>query len=57
MSLVIGVAGAAVSNNTILLTGIAGLMASNFNGIRRMAISSKVQEKLNQRQIDLKRKN
>ena len=53
MSLVMGVAGAAVSNNTILLTGIAGLMAGAISMALGEWLSVQSSRELNQRQIDL----
>ena len=53
MSLVMGVAGAAVSNNTILLTGIAGLMAGAISMSLGEWLSVQSSRELNQRQIDL----
>lgn len=53
MSLVMGVAGAAVSNNTILLTGIAGLMAGAISMAMGEWLSVQSSRELNQRQIDL----
>ncbi len=53
MSLVMGVAGAAVSNNTILLTGIAGLMAGSISMALGEWLSVQSSRELNQRQIDL----
>jgi VIT1/CCC1 family predicted Fe2+/Mn2+ transporter len=53
MSLVMGVAGAAVSNNTILLTGIAGLLAGAISMALGEWLSVQSSRELNQRQIDL----
>jgi len=53
MSLVMGVAGASVSNNTILLTGIAGLMAGSISMALGEWLSVQSSRELNQRQIDL----
>ena len=53
MSLVMGVAGAAVSNNTILLTGIAGLLAAAISIALGEWLSVQSSRELNQRQIDL----
>lgn len=53
MSLVMGVAGAAVSNNTILLTGIAGLLAGAISMAMGEWLSVQSSRELNQRQIDL----
>ena len=53
MSLVMGVAGAAVSNDTILLTGIAGLMAGAISMSLGEWLSVQSSRELNQRQIDL----
>jgi len=53
MSLVMGVAGAAMSNNTILLTGIAGLMAGAISMALGEWLSVQSSRELNQRQIDL----
>lgn len=58
MSLVMGVAGAAtatttVSNDTILLTGIAGLMAGAISMALGEWLSVQSSRELNQRQIDL----
>lgn len=53
MSLVMGVAGAAVSNNTILLTGIAGLIAGAISMALGEWLSVQSSRELNQRQIDL----
>jgi VIT1/CCC1 family predicted Fe2+/Mn2+ transporter len=53
MSLVMGVAGAAVSNNTILLTGIAGLMAGAISMALGEWLSVQSSRELNQRQIEL----
>lgn len=53
MSLVMGVAGAAVSNDTILLTGIAGLMAGSISMALGEWLSVQSSRELNQRQIDL----
>lgn len=53
MSLVMGVAGAAVSNNTILLTGIAGLLAGAISMSLGEWLSVQSSRELNQRQIDL----
>jgi VIT1/CCC1 family predicted Fe2+/Mn2+ transporter len=53
MSLVMGVAGAAVSNNSILLTGIAGLMAGAISMALGEWLSVQSSRELNQRQIDL----
>jgi VIT1/CCC1 family predicted Fe2+/Mn2+ transporter len=53
MSLVMGVAGAAVSNDTILLTGIAGLLAGSISMAMGEWLSVQSSRELNQRQIDL----
>lgn len=53
MSLVMGVAGAAVSNNTILLTGIAGLLAGAISMALGEWLSVQSSRELSQRQIDL----
>lgn len=53
MSLVMGVAGAAVSNDTILLTGIAGLLAGAISMALGEWLSVQSSRELNQRQIDL----
>lgn len=53
MSLVMGVAGAAVSHNTILLTGIAGLMAGAISMALGEWLSVQSSRELNQRQIDI----
>jgi vacuolar iron transporter family protein len=53
MSLVMGVAGAAVSNNTILLTGIAGLMAGAISMALGEWLSVQSSRELNLRQIEL----
>lgn len=53
MSLVMGVAGAAVSNDTILLTGIAGLMAGAISMALGEWLSVQSSRELNQRQIEL----
>ncbi|MCG9792884.1 VIT1/CCC1 transporter family protein [Flavobacterium algicola] len=53
MSLVMGVAGAAVSNNTILLTGSAGLLAGAISMALGEWLSVQSSRELNQRQIDL----
>jgi VIT1/CCC1 family predicted Fe2+/Mn2+ transporter len=53
MSLVMGVAGAAVSNGTILLTGIAGLLAGAISMALGEWLSVQSSRELNQRQIDL----
>jgi vacuolar iron transporter family protein len=53
MSLVMGVAGAAVSNATILLTGIAGLLAGAISMAMGEWLSVQSSRELNQRQIDL----
>lgn len=53
MSLVMGVAGAAVSNATILLTGIAGLLAGAISMALGEWLSVQSSRELNQRQIDL----
>jgi len=53
MSLVMGVAGAAVSNDTILLTGIAGLMAGSISMAMGEWLSVQSSRELNQRQIEL----
>lgn len=53
MSLVMGVAGAAVSNNTILLTGTAGLLAGAISMALGEWLSVQSSRELNQRQIDL----
>ena len=53
MSLVMGVAGAAVSNDTILLTGIAGLLAGAISMALGEWLSVQSSRELNQHQIDL----
>jgi VIT1/CCC1 family predicted Fe2+/Mn2+ transporter len=53
MSLVMGVAGAAVSNNTILLTGTAGLLAGAISMALGEWLSVQSSRELNQRQIEL----
>lgn len=53
MSLVMGVAGAAVSNNSILLTGIAGLLAGAISMALGEWLSVQSSRELNQRQIEL----
>jgi len=53
MSLVMGVAGAAVSNNTILLTGIAGLLAGAISMALGEWLSVQSSRELNLRQIEL----
>jgi VIT1/CCC1 family predicted Fe2+/Mn2+ transporter len=53
MSLVMGVAGVADSNNTILLTGIAGLMAGAIPMALGEWLSVESSRELHQRQIDL----
>jgi len=53
MSLVMGVAGAAVSNNTILLTGSAGLLAGAISMALGEWLSVQSSRELNQRQIEL----
>lgn len=53
MSLVMGVAGAAVSNDTILLTGTAGLLAGAISMALGEWLSVQSSRELNQRQIDL----
>lgn len=53
MSLVMGVVGAAVSNNTVLLTGIAGLLAGSISMALGEWLSVQSSRELNQRQIDL----
>lgn len=53
MSLVMGVAGAAVSNSTILLTGIAGLLAGAISMALGEWLSVQSSRELNQRQIEL----
>jgi len=53
MSLVMGVAGAAVSNNTILLTGIAGLLAGAISMALGEWLSVQSSRELNQRQIEI----
>jgi vacuolar iron transporter family protein len=53
MSLVMGVAGAAVSNDTILLTGIAGLLAGAISMALGEWLSVQSSRELNQRQIEL----
>lgn len=53
MSLVMGVAGAAVSNNTILLTGIAGLLAGSISMALGEWLSVQSSIELNLRQIEL----
>jgi VIT1/CCC1 family predicted Fe2+/Mn2+ transporter len=53
MSLVMGVAGAAVSNKTILLTGIAGLLAGAISMALGEWLSVQSSRELNQRQIEL----
>lgn len=53
MSLVMGVAGAAVNNKGILLTGIAGLLAGAISMALGEWLSVQSSRELNQRQIDL----
>ena len=53
MSLVMGVAGAAVSNDTILLTGTAGLLAGAISMALGEWLSVQSSRELNQRQIEL----
>ena len=53
MSLVMGVAGAAVANNTILLTGIAGLLAGSISMALGEWLSVQSARELNLRQIAL----
>lgn len=53
MSLVMGVAGAAVSNSTILLTGVAGLLAGSISMALGEWLSVQSSRELNQRQIEL----
>ncbi|PZX93476.1 rubrerythrin family protein [Flavobacterium aquariorum] len=53
MSLVMGVAGAAVSNGTILLTGIAGLLAGAISMALGEWLSVQSSRELNLRQIEL----
>lgn len=53
MSLVMGVAGAAVNNTTILLTGIAGLLAGSISMALGEWLSVQSSRELNQRQIEL----
>jgi len=53
MSLVMGVAGAAVSNNTILLTGCAGLLAGAISMALGEWLSVQSSRELNMRQIEL----
>jgi VIT1/CCC1 family predicted Fe2+/Mn2+ transporter len=53
MSLVMGVAGAAVSNNSILLTGIAGLLAGAISMALGEWLSVQSSRELNQRQIEI----
>jgi VIT1/CCC1 family predicted Fe2+/Mn2+ transporter len=53
MSLVMGVAGAAVSNDTILLTGIAGLLAGAISMALGEWLSVQSSRELNLRQIEL----
>jgi VIT1/CCC1 family predicted Fe2+/Mn2+ transporter len=53
MSLVMGVAGAAVKNDTILLTGIAGLLAGAISMALGEWLSVQSSRELHQRQIDL----
>ncbi len=53
MSLVMGVAGAAVSNNTILLTGIAGLLAGAISMALGEWLSVQSSRELNLRQIEI----
>jgi VIT1/CCC1 family predicted Fe2+/Mn2+ transporter len=53
MSLVMGVAGAAVSNNTILLTGIAGLLAGAISMALGEWLSVQSSRELHLRQIEL----
>ena len=53
MSLVMGVVGAAVSNNTILLTGIAGLLAGAISMAMGEWLSVQSSRELNMRQIEL----
>ena len=53
LSLVMGVAGAAVSGNTILLTGLAGLVAGACSMAMGEWLSVTSSRELNQRQIDV----
>ncbi len=53
MSLVMGVAGAAAQNNTILLTGSAGLLAGSISMAMGEWLSVQSSRELHQRQIDL----
>lgn len=53
MSLVMGVAGAAAQNDTILLTGIAGLLAGAISMALGEWLSVQSSRELHQRQIDL----
>lgn len=53
MSLVMGVAGAAASNATIVLTGLSGLLAGAISMALGEWISVQSSRELNQRQIDL----
>lgn len=53
MSLVMGVAGAAVSNNSILLTGCAGLLAGAISMALGEWLSVQSSRELNMRQIEL----
>lgn len=53
MSLVMGVAGAAAQNNTILLTGTAGLLAGAISMALGEWLSVQSSRELHQRQIDL----
>jgi vacuolar iron transporter family protein len=53
LSLVMGVAGAAVSNSTILLTGLAGLVAGACSMAMGEWLSVTSSRELNQRQIDI----
>src|ERR1700739_4219300 len=55
LSLVMGVAGAAVASNTILLTGLAGLIAGGCSMAMGEWLSVNSARELNQRQIDTER--
>jgi len=53
MSLIMGVAGAAANNNTIIIAGVAGLMAGSFSMALGEWLSVQSSRELNQRQIDI----
>ncbi|MDQ3809417.1 MAG: VIT1/CCC1 family protein [Chloroflexota bacterium] len=55
LSLVMGVAGAASNQSTILLTGVAGLLAGAFSMATGEFISMSVQRELFEREIDVER--